>query len=541
VLVVVCFGIALAMATEGLAQGLPDPARARALDKCHILLSRTGTKVAVKQLKSLAICTNGIFKCLETKPDDARCLTQARERCEEQLRAHAAAAASLVDTVVRKCGSDSSVDDLLTSAGLDVESLRTECQDRFGIGLTTLADVGNCLARQHACEVERLLAVTTPRAASLLVAANVDPTARAALPCVTDLGGGSEHVSDPRGLGRPLARCQRAVTNIGQKLLDASRKAIGRCLETLFTCGQVKTDPAAAPACQAKAQKRCAVELANLTAASFRPAPALSKACGALPDALLRAPDGLRLAALDGECAALGGGPALTLAAYAECLSRSGRCTVAALSRFESPRADALLAGVGTSLAAALCPALTPIPTATPPAPSATPVGPTGTPPLPSATPTPVLPTATGPTASPTPTCADTYEPSAFPDAPVSLKCNGGSCTDDGYDLLVNATIDVAGETDFYVVDVVDLPGHNFFLTAHLTDIPDDTNYDLYLYRFEGGVPVPLDDSTHNGTGTEVVSFSGSGDDESGQYGIEVRGVSGASCAQYRLEIENPN
>ncbi len=202
-----------------------------------------------------------------------------------------------------------------------------------------------------------------------------------------------------------------------------------------------------------------------------------------------------------------------------------------------------MLAGVGTSLAAALCPALTPIPTATPPAPSATPVGPTGTAPLPSATPTPVLPTATGPTASPTPTCADAYEPSAFPGAPVSLnaRCNGGSCTDDGYDLLVDATIDVAGETDFYVVDVVDLPGHNFFLTAHLTDIPDDTNYDLYLYRFEGGVYVPLDDSTNNGTGNEVVSFSGSGDDESGQYGIEVRGISGASCAQYRLEIENPN
>jgi hypothetical protein len=129
------------------------------------------------------------------------------------------------------------------------------------------------------------------------------------------------------------------------------------------------------------------------------------------------------------------------------------------------------------------------------------------------------------------------YESSAFPTAPVSLnaRCPGGSCTDDGYDLLVDATIDVAGETDFYVVDVVDLPGHNFFLTAHLTNIPDDTNYDLYLYRFEGGVPMPLDDSTNNGTGNEVVSFSGSGDDESGQYGIEVRGVSGASCAQYRL------
>jgi len=162
--------------------------------------------------------------------------------------------------------------------------------------------------------------------------------------------------------------------------------------------------------------------------------------------------------------------------------------------------------------------------------------------PTPSVTPPP--PTPTGPTPTATPGCADAHEPSAFPDAPASLNalCPGGSCTDDGYDLVVHGTIDVAGETDFYVVDVTDLPGHNFALTAHLTDIPHGTNYDLHLYRLESGNYVPLDDSTNDGTGNEVVSFSGSsGTDESGRYGVEVRGITGASCAQYTLEIENPN
>ncbi len=548
------------------AQSLPDPARAKALDKCHIVLSRTATKVAVKKLKSLAKCSNGILKCVETKPGVARCVAQAGARCNEQLAAGAVAEAAIVDTIVRKCGSDLAVDDLLISAGLDVESLRDECQARFGLGLTSLAEVGDCLARQQACELERLLAISAPRTASLLALANVDPAARTDLACLTDFGGADEHVADPRGVGRPLERCARAVTNASLKLVESSRKSIGRCLETLFTCVQVKNDAGAAPACQAKAQKRCALDLANLAAAAGRPAPALASACSAIEDSVLRAPEGLRLAALDALCAAAGTGPTTSLAAYAACLTATHRCGIAALTRFTSPRADELLARVGTSLGAALCPALVPTPTATPIVASATPIaatatpiaatatpttatatpdGTTPTPGGPSGTPTPTLAvpteTAIGPTASPTPTCADAFEPSAFPNTPVAVddQC-GGTCTDDGFDILVEGTINVAGESDFYVLDVVDLVGHNFSLTARLSDIPDDTNYDLYLYRLDGSAYMPLDSSTNDGTGNEVVSFSGSGD-RSGRYGVEVRGIAGTSCEPYRLEIGNPN
>jgi hypothetical protein len=52
---------------------------------------------------------------------------------------------------------------------------------------------------------------------------------------------------------------------------------------------------------------------------------------------------------------------------------------------------------------------------------------------------------------------------------------------------------------------------------------------------------MPLDSSTNDGTGNEVVSYSGGAGDQSGRYGIEVRGIDGASCDVYRLEIENPN
>jgi hypothetical protein len=313
----------------------------------------------------------------------------------------------------------------------------------------------------------------------------------------------------------------------------------------------VKTDPAAAPACAAKARKRCAVARATLAAAATRPGPAIASACEALAADELRGAAGLRLDALDAECTAIGVGPIVTLDAYADCLTRRARCTIAHLARFQGPRGEALLAAAtGTSLFATLCPSEAPAPTAT----AVTPVE-SGTPSAtatPSASTTPALtpletataatPTPVAPSPTATPGCADVYEPNAYPGTPASLnaQCNGG-CTDDGFDLLVTANIDTADDGDFYVFDVTDLPGHTFSLQARLSDVPDDTNYDLHFYRLDGNVFTELDQSTNDGTGAEAVDFDGDGGDNSGRYGVEVRRITGASCDPYTLEIGNPN
>ncbi len=123
----------------------------------------------------------------------------------------------------------------------------------------------------------------------------------------------------------------------------------------------------------------------------------------------------------------------------------------------------------------------------------------------------------------------------------MSGQCSSG-CTDDGFDIIVDATIDGPDDaSDFYVVDVTDLVGNHFALQARLSDVPDDTNYDLFLYELDGATFIELDRSTNDGTGSETVAFSGNGDDKSGRYGIEVRRIEGSSCELYRLEIENPN
>ena len=522
------------------AQALPDPDQAKALAKCAIVVDRTSAKFAVKKLKTLAKCVGGVLKCVETKPGVPKCLDQARQRCDEQVAAGAGEEAKVADAVVRKCGSDLDVAALLDPAGLDWASRRDECAQRFAASVDDLAGIGTCLARQQACELERLFAVALPRAAGLLAAANVDPATRAAFACLTDHGGGDEHVADPRAVGRPVERCSRAIANAGAKFVDASLKALGRCLDTTFTCAEVKTDPAAAPACFAKARQRCDVEFANLAAAATRPTGALASACGDVDFAVLATPEGLGLAALAGACQAAGGTAPEDLDAYADCLARTHRCGVVELARFVDPRAEGLLVSVGRDLNA-LCPSAaipTPVVTATPVAPTASATGPTATP-----TPT-TTPTAATVTPVATPGCADVYEPNHFPDAPASLngQCGAG-CTDDGYDLTVLGTIGDDQDDDFYTVDVADTAGHTFALRANLTDIPHGTNYDLYLYRKNGDAFDLLDQSTHDGTGSESVAYdpnAGAGD-VSGTYGVEVRRVSGSSCASYTLEVSNPN
>ncbi|MCC6847577.1 MAG: hypothetical protein IT294_03680 [Deltaproteobacteria bacterium] len=545
--------LGLAAATTRVdAQALPDPARAKAANKCQIILERTGTDVAVETLDALRDCVGPILKCVQTKPGDAGCLGRARKGCDEQLELAAAEKARMVDAVARKCAADLTFEEMMDQLGLDFGSLRAECGAEFGIDVVDVATLGQCVARQHACELERMFAFEMPRAASLLEVAGVDPARRDALACLTPYGGVGADVGDPRTVGRAVEKCAQTIMNAGGKLVDASLKALGRCLDTTFTCVQVKSDPSTLPACLEAARKRCDVEFANLNAASTRPDAALQKTCGDVDYATLRAASGLLLEALATDCALLGGAEPTTLSAYAECLVRSHRCGVAELSRFKAPRAEALLGAVGRSLNE-VCGLPTPTPTATvTPTPTVTTTAvatstalpATMTPPV-LATPTPTLAATVTPTPTATATpCQDAFEPNQFPQQgrALDVQCPGG-CTDDGYDLVVHGNIGDATDGDFYVWNVTDLPRHDFQIVAQLKNVPKGADYDLYLYRWSGDAFEPIGASTNDRDSNETIRYDGLAADEtnSAQYGIEVRRVSGSSCAPYTLAVEDGN
>jgi len=538
----------LAVAPSVGAQGLPDLGQAKAANKCSIIIERTGTDVAVETLDALRDCVGPIVKCVQTKPGDAGCLDTARKGCNDQLDVAAEENARLVDVIARKCASDLTVEEMLDPLGLDYASLQAECKKDFGVTVTDPTTLGQCLAHQHACELERMFAVEMPRAASLLEVAGVDPAKRDALACLTPYGGDGSDVGDARGIGRTVAKCAGSIMNAGTKLVDASLKALGRCLDTTFTCVETKSDPSTLPACLVAASKRCDVEFANLNNASAKTGVALGKTCGDVDFETLRAASGLLLEALATDCELLGGDDPSTLEAYTDCLVRSHRCGVAELSRFKAPRAEALLNSVGRSLND-VCPRPTPTPTATAtPTPTVTATGlATSTAPA-TATPPPAA-TAT-PTTTPTPTptstpCNDAFEPNEFPANGRSLneQCGATGCTDDGYELDVTGNISSSTDNDFYTWDVVDQLQDNFQIIAQLKNLPKGVNYDLYLYKWNGAAFEQLDASNEVRDSNETVRYDGVDEDgaNSGLYGIEVRRVSGSSCTPYTLEVQDGN
>jgi len=232
------------------------------------------------------------------------------------------------------------------------------------------------------------------------------------------------------------------------------------------------------------------------------------------------------------------------------------------------PRAEALLASVGRSLGELCASSSTPAATATPdvdatPVAVTTPTANPGTPtPFPTATPTttptPTVTATTTPTptetatptatATPTPTatatpCYDGFEPNDFPDAPRALddQCAGG-CTDDGYELHVAANLHAPDDRDFYVWNVQDLVGHDFQIVAQLKSVPKNTNYDLFLYRRNGDVFEQIGASTNARDANELIVYEGVAEDgaNGGQYGIEVRGITGSACTPaYALEVKD--
>jgi len=141
--------------------------------------------------------------------------------------------------------------------------------------------------------------------------------------------------------------------------------------------------------------------------------------------------------------------------------------------------------------------------------------------------------------------CAqDEHEPNRFvSNARGAKNIAPNGVTDDGYDITVTGNFVPSGTSDFYWFHATDESLSNFNLTATLKNIPAGTNYDLYLYRWNGSAWAQIDSSTTGGNANEEVNFDpGLFDDSAtGDYGFEVRYVSGPiTCARYTLNVNDP-
>ncbi len=397
ILVLLLVVLALAGDDAPASAQLTDPAAAKAADTCQKAVAKSGAVFVAATAKSLGACFDGVFKCVQTKPADDKCIPKAVARCAKERNAgRDGRVAKLVGVVTAKCAS---LADLEAPDGLGYAALAGAC---VGTGaFTDVAAVADCVREQLECRAERAFSIAMPRALGL---ATEHAIATRAGSCLQDLGGGG-HVADPKAVGKPLDKCQTLAKKAAAAFTAAKLKGLGKCATAIFGCIQKKPGDTK---CTDKAAALCAkVISSDIPAAEAKVEEKIAGGCGAI-FAEAGAANALGVDALALFCQQVGVGVLASASDWGRCVMRQHQCAVEAMQPFLAPRFAALLGDLGQSATSGFCAGLaTPTPTATPSAggtPTATSTAsPTATP---TSTPgeTPTATSTTVPTVTPTPT-----------------------------------------------------------------------------------------------------------------------------------------
>jgi hypothetical protein len=120
---------------------LPDPAARKAATKCQEAIAKAGTKFFALTLKKVGGCSTGVLRCVQTKPGNDACLATASGPCARALTdTLPAAATKLRGEIVKKCGANLSLSDLLAADGLGFGRLVGKCQVEFATDIYQSAE-----------------------------------------------------------------------------------------------------------------------------------------------------------------------------------------------------------------------------------------------------------------------------------------------------------------------------------------------------------------------------------------------------------------
>jgi hypothetical protein len=343
--------LSLAVAVPSFGASTPGSAGAKLASKCQQTVAKATGKFLAGRAKRIAACNQGVLKCLQTKPEDAKCLPKATAGCEKQLGAAGApdALAETVETaVVKACGA-LPLDDLLDPAVLGFSNAAVACADAGVDSLANAAEVARCLRLVHARLADRAAGIELPRASELAAQGGVDASRVPSLP----LFGGCGACAAPPPAGKAVAGCATGLGKAGAGFLASTRKALDKCAAAFVKCAQEKPGDAK---CTAKAVATCQKLPIGLEKARTKVQTAAAKSCGGVEFATLENPNGINLGALTCACRQVGVDPVLGLADYAACLARHHECELAALVPTLVPQLDGLLADAGVALGDLLCP-----------------------------------------------------------------------------------------------------------------------------------------------------------------------------------------
>ncbi len=170
----------LATGANGNTLGLGKPAPVvKAVVKCQRGIDVAGARFVKQVLDAEQRCTEAVARCLQTKPGDAKCLGKAQQTCRKVTaklyEGPKSREAKLKAAIARTCGSAKpgqaprvALDDLRSVLGVGYDTLADDCAAYGVAGLASVADVSECLARQHVCRADLIHTLRTPRAQELL-------------------------------------------------------------------------------------------------------------------------------------------------------------------------------------------------------------------------------------------------------------------------------------------------------------------------------------------------------------------------------------
>lgn len=170
----------LATGANGNSLGLGKPAPVvKAVVKCQRTLDTAGARFVKQILDGEQRCTEAVARCLQTKPGDAKCMAKAQATCRKLTTklyvGPLSREAKLKTAIARSCGTVTAgqlprvaLGDLRSVLGIGYDTLADDCAAYGVSGLSSVADVSECLVRQHVCRADLIHTSRTPRAQELL-------------------------------------------------------------------------------------------------------------------------------------------------------------------------------------------------------------------------------------------------------------------------------------------------------------------------------------------------------------------------------------
>jgi hypothetical protein len=343
---------------DGLGIGTGDPKiRGKAAIKCQTSIQAAGVRLTKATRTRLQQCSDAVFKCIQEKPDDAKCLTKARARCIKQAAALADGPGSLTarlrTKITKSCGPRKaglaprvSREDLCGVTGLGFLGELNSCDDPKTPAATVLAELGDHLVHEQRCRIAQLFTASTPRGAQLLTLGDLHMSADE---CLGDRNGDALGLANP--VGKAANKCQKAIGKSSARFFNLVTANYRRCSAAIFQCVQQKPNDAR---CRVKAERKCQ----KLTAKLFegprniesRMRTTIAKACGPrknkpllIGPAQLSELAGLGYSALEERCRALGVSSLQSLDDVNECIVRENVCRAEQVLTSEMPRTHELL------------------------------------------------------------------------------------------------------------------------------------------------------------------------------------------------------